>query len=295
MADELKTTPQKPRPEFIGNFPPTLPPFNPISIIFDIVGFILGLLGLGKVDLQPLADAINNTWGNLIITGGFLYNAIRSITVFFQTLIKTIVSAIIHIISDILHGHLLQALKDIQKLFHDLQTLFAPIFAFIERVRAWYYKYIYRWQKLAINIISKIRVILEVFRLLGAKWAAKLDADLAKIQGYITDTIVAIVGTLNKISTILGLVVDPGMLIRGDAFGGTLWQNLGLVKKAAGYGSSRPLFPDEKQVGKDMKASVYGDAPQVTVNPDGSVVYDPALKLVDDGMTHQMQTLGIAH
>jgi hypothetical protein len=202
-----------------------VPPFNPVALVLDIVGFIARLLFGGTVDLKPLETAINTTWNNFVIASAFLYNAVGAITNFLRKLLGIIVGGIAHIIQDILHGHLLTALHDIQKLFHDLHALFKPILDLIDRIMKWYTKHILPIQKAIIEVIQRMRVILELFRLLGAKWAAKLDADLQKIQSIVTTSIVDVVKTLNTLSTIIGLAVDPGMIFRRDFFGRTLWNS----------------------------------------------------------------------
>jgi len=199
------------------------------------------------------------------------------------------------VLVDLIHGNF----KDLVQAFWDLQgalaILFAPILKLIQWLRTQYFQYVYPWMHDITNLISVMRSILEAFRLLGFKWAAKLDADLQKIQSYITAVNIAIIGTLNKATTVLGLMIDPGMMIRRDAFGRTLWDSLGSLKKAAGYGSARPIMPDEHAQEKQMTGAVYGSAPLVTTSADGSVVYDPALLLVDQSITKQMQMLGIQH
>jgi len=79
------------------------------------VAFIAQLLGLGKLDLTPITDAINNSWDNLVIGMGFLYNGIQALTTFLKTLLQVVIGGITHILSDIIHGHLKQVLEDIRR------------------------------------------------------------------------------------------------------------------------------------------------------------------------------------
>jgi hypothetical protein len=258
------------------------------GLSFGSIGDILsGLIGV-------IVDILNYIWNVLVAVANFLWSAIVSVASFATSFAESTQKFFHHLWDVIFKATIAKLIVDYQRLVAWLKRVLKPLIDFINKLYAWYRKYILKWQLRINAIISKIRVILELFRLLGFKWAAKLDADLQKIQSYVTESIIAVVGTMNKISTILGLIVDPGMLIRTSAFGGTLWNNLGLVKQAAGYGSARPLFPDEKATAKSMTNAVYGTGALTTVNPDGSVTYDPALKIVDDSMTKQMQTLGIA-
>lgn len=264
----------------------------------DILGS--GGLGLGSIAdllsslLDLIAQVFQYIWNVLAEVANFIWDNLLNLGQFTSDFASDAQKLFHHIWDVIFKATIAKLIIDYQKLHAWLQRLLGPLLRWITRLRNWYFKYIFPIIKHIQNVLSTIRVILEVFRLLGAKWAAKLDADLTKIQAYVTDFNQAILGTLNKVSTILGLIVDPGMLIRTSAFGGSLWNNLGLVKKAAGFGSARPLFPDEVQTEKQFKGAVYGSGSLTTVNADGTLVYDPALKIVDDSMTKQMQTLGIA-
>jgi hypothetical protein len=268
---------------FIPGTTPLPPPIDPVSIVLDIIGFILRIFGIGGVNLDALTKAVNTTWTNLVFTSTFLYNALRSFWDFARRLLKTILDGLTHIISDILHGHLLQALRDIQKLFHDLHDLFKPILDFIDKLRGWYYKYIYPWVKLVENILSFVRVVLSAFRLLGAKWAAKLDADIAKIQGWISQFNQGVVGTLNSVSTWINFALDPFGIIRKDFFSATTFSQLGTVRRAVGFGGDRYLTASEAANTQGDRAMLGGGAAVLTRNTDGSVTYSDASKRINDG------------
>jgi len=257
-------------------------PFDPTTLLIDIVQIILQILGLGGDPIKPVREAVKTTWTNLILSAGFLYNTTRAVMVFLDKLVKIVVEGISHIISDIIHGHLKAVLQDLQNLFHAIHDLFAPILKFIAQVQAWYIKYIYRYVKMVEDIISRVRVVLSLFRLLGVKWAAKLDADLARIQGYLTTALQAIVGTLNTVSTWLTLITDPAGIIRKDFFTGTLFSSLGSVKRAANFGHDRTLTASEAQATDEDVSLAKGGRAVLTQNADGSVTLSPASQRIRD-------------
>lgn len=257
-------------------------PFDPTTLLIDIVQIILQILGLGGDPLKPIREAVKTTWTNLVLSAGFLYNATRSVMVFLDKLIKIVVEGISHVISDIIHGHLLAVLKDLQAMFHAIHDLFAPILKFIAQVQAWYIKYIYRYVKMVEDIISRIRVVLSLFRLLGIKWAAKLDADLARIQGYLTTALQAIVGTLNTVSTWLTLITDPAGIIRKDFFTGTLFSSLGAVKRAAYFGSNAALSASDQQAMDENHGLVSSRTGILTEHADGTVTLSNASKRMQE-------------
>jgi hypothetical protein len=275
-----------------GIGPAPLPPFNPVAIVLDLIGFILRALGLGSPDLSVFTQAINNSWANFVVATGFLWNYLRSIYLFLQSLAQIIFNGLKHIISDILHGHLLDAIHDIQKLFHAIHDLFAPIIKFIATLRGWFYKYIYPWIKLAQDILSAIRVILSAFRILGAQWAAKLDADIARIQGYLTASLQAITGTLNQASTWLNFMTDPLGILRRGFFSNTLFSTLSSVRRAVTFGRDRFLSASEAQNTQGDKNMLHGGATVLTRNADGTVTFSDASARINDGLDKAWDSYG---
>jgi len=267
-------------------------PIGPIGVIIGIIQFIMQLFGFGQVDLKPITQAVNNTWANLAVGSAFLYNAVRDVLGFLKKLLQTIFDALKHIISDVLHGHLLNALHDIQKLFHSLQDLFGPILKFIARVRGWFYKYIYPWVKLVQNILSAFRVILSAFKLLGAKWAAKLDADIARIQGYITGVLQAIVGTLNQATTWINFAIDPMGIFRRGFFTTSLFGSIAQVRNVITFGKDRFLTASEAANTDGDRAMLGGGAAVLTRNADGSVTFSDASKRINDNFNSAWDSYG---
>lgn len=215
---------------------PPVPPFDPTTLILDIVALIASLLGLGKLDLTPITDAINNSWDNLVITTGFLYNGIQALTKFIKVLLQVVVGGITHILSDILHGHLKKVLEDIQALMHALHNLFAPLIAWLRKLQAIQRQYQLATMKRMINLIQRARQILVVFRLLHLKFAQKLDNWLAGIEGKIITREIDIARKTNEILGWVNFVADPFGALRGAAvFGpiGTLLRSLADAARAA--------------------------------------------------------------
>jgi hypothetical protein len=242
---------------------------------------------------QKTETAIENTWGNAITDASWAFGEAGKLWDHLKKIFGEIGTALADFWKNHLKGILDKIIGAIKKLHDKLAKILKPLQKFIKRIRDWYLKHIFPWQRLALQIISAMRVFLELLRLLHVKWATQLDQTLQKIQGYITESITAILGPLNQALTVLGLAVDPGLFFAHDMFGRTLWNSLGDVKKAAGFGSGRPVLAAEQAQEQDQKHAVYGTQPLQTVGPDGSVEYDPALKLVDDSLTQQMRTQGV--
>jgi hypothetical protein len=165
-----------------------------------------------------------------------------------------------------------------------LNGILYPVVKFLRRLRAWYFKHIFPIQRGILEVISRIRVALSLLRLLGVKWAAKLDADLQKIQSYVTASLQDVVGTLNTVQNYLGLMLDPGMILRKDFFAATLFSSLGSVKRAAGFGSNLPLSASDAQAEQDDKGLLNPATPIIMQDASGNLVYSPGFDTVRGNM-----------
>ncbi len=153
-----------------------------------------------------------------------------------------------------------------------LNKYLGPIVKRLQQIRAWYFKHIFPIQKAIIEIISRVRVALAVFRALGFQWAAKLDADLARLQGWVTASIQDILKPLNLMQSYLGLILDPGMILRKDFFHGSLFSSLAGLKRAVGFGSSAPLTAEQQQAQADDR-SLLSTATPIAFRDAGGVVH----------------------
>ena len=197
---------------FLPNFPvpPEIPPFDPVTLVFDIILSILRLFGIGAPNIAALASAVNNTWGNLLQTSTFLYNFAAGATNFLWKLLKTVVGGLSHIITDILHGHLANVLRDIQELLRALHNLFGPLLLWLRKLQAIQRQYQLQAMRRIINLIQRARQILVVFRLLHLKFATKLDNWLAGIEGKLISREYEIARKTNEIIAWVNLVAGVG-------------------------------------------------------------------------------------
>ncbi len=222
---------------------PPLPPFDPVSIALDIVGFFLQLLGLGGPDLSVLSDAINNTWLNLVTSSAFLYNTLDFFFGFMKQLLHILIGGLLHILSDILHGHLKKVLEDIQKLLHSLHNLFAPLLAWLRKLQAIQRQMQLQSMRRLINLIQRARQVLLVFRLLHLKFATKLDNWLAGIEGRIITRELEIARKTNELIAWVNLVADPFGALRGTTVFGPIGRFLQALAGAARAADLDKVFP----------------------------------------------------
>jgi hypothetical protein len=271
------------------------PPGSGIPIIGDVIQLLGEILSnAGNVaDLARQVDtAETNSWQNALNFAGWAWDGLNDVWNVLKSIGLAVALALYHVFIDYILPIIKKIIEAIKWIKGKLDKILKPLQKILKRIRDFYVNHILKWELLAIQILSVIRVWLELLRLLHVKWAAKLDADLAKIQGYITDTITPVVSTLNEISTILGLAINPLGFISKSFMLGSLTNSLADVKKAAGYGSARLVFPDEKAQEKATSDAMHGTQPLSRPGPGGTIEYDPALQMLNDQMTGQVQAYG---
>jgi hypothetical protein len=216
---------------------------------------------------QILEQVANFLWAVLVAVANFLYG-----------LVKTVGNFLFHIFHEHIFPIFRTLVNDYLKLKAFLTRVFQPLINVITRIRNWYIIHILPWQKLVQEIIQRVRIVLALLRLLHVKWAAKLDADLAKIQGYVTQSIQLVLGTLNQVSTILGIVIDPLMILRRDFFLSTIFSHLAALKRAVGYGNGRDLTASEAEDEQNDKQLLDPAHPFATKGAGGGVTLSPAFQ-----------------
>lgn len=191
---------------------------------------------------------------------------------------------VLHVLRDIVQGHFRNLVADYKALKAALQKIFKPLVDALNWLRKWYTLHILKWQLLVQEILSRIRVVLSLFRLLGFKWAAKLDADIQKIMSVVTLSIQDVTRTLNAISGVLGVILDPGMVIRADFFHSSLFSALPALKRAAAYGTNTPLTASEIDYSAQPSTDVWR-SPGIDLN-------SPTYKQVNSEVSKQMAERG---
>jgi hypothetical protein len=204
---------------------------------------------------------------------GWLGNVLSAIGGFFKHVYEWIVRHII-----------IQIIGVLRTAWGILNGILYPVVKFLRRIRAWYFRHIFPIQRAVLEVIQRVRVALALLRLLGVKWAAKLDADLKKIQDYVTASIQDVVGALSVVQNYLALIVDPGMVIRGDFFAATLFSSLGAVKRAAFFGGNAPLSASDAQAEADDRGLLNPSTPIIVQNADGTLSYSEGFQSIRTNM-----------
>ena len=186
----------------------------------DILGF-LGSLGdaisgeLAAV-VQWASDGFGKVFGDITAVWGVLQSFISYVMRAFDAIVGWLTT-------------FWQWLRDnvLTPIIQTIQRLYDKIKPYIQAIEKWikqeqqllqnlYNQYI----RPIMNLLQNIRRMLLIFRLLGFKWAQKLDARIQKIENEISAAFLGAWKNLNILADWINWIVDPfGILNPGPVFG----------------------------------------------------------------------------
>jgi hypothetical protein len=126
-----------------------------------------------------------------------------------------------------------------------LKSTLQPVIDFLRKVRKWYDDFFNRWMKPVLRMIQTMRKVLTIFRLLGFKWAARLDGDLAMIEQKIVQTYTTLRKYLNDAITWIDLIVDPSGILRRNPLFAAIFQSANEMRNILLTVPTRPLTGGE--------------------------------------------------
>jgi hypothetical protein len=195
---------------------------GPGTFLGDVLAFIEGEIVAALSFLFNLIVAVANyVIGGINFTFGFFDTLAQDIRKWrfwlWDTLTKIGQWKIIKAIRD--------ALAALRKHVQDL-------IAWLIKIRKWYDQYFNQFVKPILNAIRHLRQTLQIFRLLGFKWAARLDARLATIENRIVAAYELLRVNLNKAVSWLQLISDPFGLLRRNPVLGAIIRDAPEMKNA---------------------------------------------------------------
>src|SRR5271168_3314156 len=127
--------------------------------------------GGGSDPIGAIEADISVIWNDLL---AFIAQVEQWLSDFLQD-IEQLAQAIWHVLEDIwnwLINTVIPFIMDrLYALYDILHNFLQPIINILNRIRTWYLTYIYPWVKLAQQIISELRIAVQLLKLLGVKWA----------------------------------------------------------------------------------------------------------------------------
>ena len=200
---------------------------------------------LGSI-LEFLLQVVVFIWNTLVYVAQYIFSALQFIANFFYQLALDIKKAFQWIWENIVKVGLVKALQLFQTVRAWLQKVFGPILHWLKLARQWYDWAFNRFIKPVLILIQRIRQFLQIFRLLGFKWAARLDARLAQIENKIIQAYELIRQNLNRLTSWVQLIVDPTFLLRRNPLFGALIRSVPELRNLLLASVSRPLTPEEQ-------------------------------------------------
>jgi hypothetical protein len=177
---------------------------GPGTFLGDVLAFIQG----------EIVAAISFLFNLLVAAFNYLLSVAEFIFKFFLTLARDIKNAFKWLWTSVVKV----GLTKLVSVFVRVQTWLAKyvnkIVGWLVRLRKWYDQYFNQVIKPVLNAIRHLRQVLQIFRLLGFKWAARLDARLAQIENRLVAAFELLRVNLNRVVSYLQIIADPFGIFR---------------------------------------------------------------------------------
>jgi len=185
--------------------------------------------------------------------GGELFGAldggINSALQFLWGILKGVISSVAAFLAHIWNDVIKTVLRKILAAYARLRGILTPIFnhvlRWLQQARAIYDYILRRFVRPYLIMIQRVRQVLQLFRLLGFKWAKRLDARLAAIEQKIVSVFVAIRAPLNQIISFVGLIADPLGILRRNPVIAAVLRDAPEIKNAIDRATAHPQTQGE--------------------------------------------------
>jgi len=205
-----------------------------------------GIPSIGDDGTSALLSFIIAILNGLIAALNFIIAVIVAIINFLVKAFTVIVRGLRHVISDIIHGRFVHLYEDYLRLKAKLRKWVDDHLGWLLRLRRAFDEWYRRTIIPILNLIQRLRAILAVFRIFHLKFAQRLDDLLGRLEAKIIKNTLALRGQMNKIASIIDLVLDPGLLIRQNVLLASAARALKGLFAALGLGWGRELTSKEK-------------------------------------------------
>jgi len=177
----------------------------------DIIDYILGVLA----DIWDYFIAVLQwIWNAFVYIANIIWDALLKVFGFAWDFLKRAAVIVRAIWDNFIKRIFGKVLAAISKAHAWLEAKLSPIIRFLQRVRALYDRWFRLYIRPLLNTIQRIRRVLAILRLLHIHFADKLDAQLAKIEGKISQAVLTIRGILNNVIDVVTILSDPLLIIR---------------------------------------------------------------------------------
>jgi phage-related protein len=128
------------------------------------------------------------------------------------------------------HDHIIQKLQDlIDKIKDKLKKIFGPLLCHLRQQIDAYKKLWNQYVKPIIDFLQRVRMAILIFRLLGFKWAKKLDQRIVALENAITNSFLGVLANLNRLADWLNYIIDPFGIFQPSIWFGSISQSVGAI------------------------------------------------------------------
>lgn len=219
---------------------------------FDPGNFFGGILATLEAVISAIISALIFLYHLLVAVLVFLYNIVVAIAKVLVGAVKLLVRGVQHIISDIIHGRFAHLFQDYLDLKKKLQPYLDKVLHWLRVIKKYFDLYVLQPLLRTIQLIQRLRQFLVVFRLLGFKWAKRLDDLLLKQEQRLVRNTLVLQSYINFAIDIISLIADPSLIMRKNFLLASMLAFLGAVKRVVFFGANRtPTGAETKQAAQD--------------------------------------------
>lgn len=168
------------------------------ALLADLLAAVQAIIAFLNALVGAIVNALNFLYAGIL--GSFQFNFAGD--VFILRWLRRALEAI-------LQGGLIKALSHLYSLYQKLRAFLLKLKAWLDRLHALQQKYMLQSLRRIINMIQRVRKVLVIFRLFHVKFAARLDAWLAGIEGKLIRNLFLMARKSNTIISWLNWLIDP--------------------------------------------------------------------------------------
>jgi len=185
-----------------------------------LVSWILGLI-------QALWAALVFVANLLYVLILYVYQALVFVVLHVWAALQALARLFVRLWETIIKRGVLKLFELYDRVREWLERVLGPVIRILQRIRQILDSIFNTYIRPILDVIQRVRRVLRVLRLLGFKWAEKLDRRLVAIETAITEAFLFIRGWIVLVQDILERIVDPDLLLTAGIFGGSLGKWLG--------------------------------------------------------------------
>ncbi len=248
------------------------------SLVGAFVGSVVGGFAKDKLSRSLSLGTLQGEITELQTQVASLFSTVRKIA-------STLRKALKHILGDIIKLRFVHLWRDYVALKDKLKKWFKKHFGWLLELRKRFDEWFRRVVVPILNLLHRIRAILQIFRILHLKFATKLDGLLGRLEAKIIKNTLVLRKKINEIASILELVLDPAIFIRRSVLIESIRASLRQAMAALGIPISRKLTAAEEQWQKEDRELLKKGT--VLVSGGATPQFNPAIQRILESLDRE--------